>query len=132
MKKIATILLVATVAISTMPPIMANAATNKPEEKATIQKQIVNVTPRYVDYSNYPAVYMGCDNWYVGRLKWALQYLGYGTYPYNDGSTYFGTNTRDAVYTYQKAMGLTIDGSCGPATWRSLQASVNAAMTPQY
>lgn len=125
MKKIVTVLLAATIATSTMPTIMASAATNKVEEKPVIKTEISTLSVTPVNFSNYPVIKYGSDNWYVSRLKWALQYLGFGSYPYNDGTTYFGTNTRDAVYTYQQRRGLTVDGCVGPATWASLQADIN-------
>lgn len=57
----------------------------------------------------------------AGSQVRALQALlnGYG---YSCGSIdgSFGTKTHNALVRYQKAKGLSADGSCGPATWRSL------------
>ena len=57
----------------------------------------------------------------------ALQALliGYGYKMENNGKTYgvdgsFGTATENAVKAYQKANGLSVDGSCGPKTWAKL------------
>ena len=58
-----------------------------------------------------------------GNTVKALQTLliGYG-YPCGsygaDGD--FGTATENALKAYQKAMGLSVDGSCGPKTWAKL------------
>lgn len=53
----------------------------------------------------------------VKRIQKKLNYLGY-----NCGSPngYFGPNTSRALKKYQRAVGLSVDGSCGPSTWRRL------------
>lgn len=62
-----------------------------------------------------------------GEQVKALQALliGYGYKMQSNGKTYgvdgsFGNATEQAVRAYQKAMGLEIDGSVGPATWSRL------------
>lgn len=62
-------------------------------------------------------IWYGCKGVYVTLLQSSLKILGY----YKDsidGS--FGYNTKKAVMDYQRANGLSVDGSCGPATWKSL------------
>ena len=53
----------------------------------------------------------------VKKVQNRLNTLGH-----NSGTAdgYFGQNTKDAVKRFQKAEGLTIDGSVGPATWNKL------------
>ena len=56
----------------------------------------------------------------TGKQVKAMQALltGYGYRCSVDGS--FGPATDKALRRYQQAHGLTVDGSCGPDTWRSL------------
>lgn len=51
--------------------------------------------------------------------------MGYGFKMENNGKTYgadgsFGAATENAVKAFQKAKGLSVDGSCGPKTWNKL------------
>ena len=51
--------------------------------------------------------------------------IGYGFKMENNGKTYsadgsFGAATENAVKAFQKANGLSVDGSCGPKTWAKL------------
>lgn len=54
-----------------------------------------------------------------------LLLMGYGYKMQNNGKTYgadgsFGAATENAVKAFQKAEGLSDDGSCGPKTWAKL------------
>ena len=54
-----------------------------------------------------------------------LLLIGYGFKMENNGKTYsadgsFGAATENAVKAFQKAKGLSVDGSCGPKTWAKL------------
>ena len=51
----------------------------------------------------------------------ALTTLGYNTGGL-DGV--FGANTENAVRSYQRRKGLSVDGIIGPITWRTLMADV--------
>lgn len=62
-----------------------------------------------------------------GEQVKAMQILlmGYGFKMENNGKTYgadgsFGAATENAVKAFQKAKGLSVDGSCGPKTWAAL------------
>jgi peptidoglycan hydrolase-like protein with peptidoglycan-binding domain len=43
----------------------------------------------------------------------------------------FGMGTRDAIASFQRANGLTVDGKVGEQTWKKLQAPAIAEVTPQ-
>ncbi|MEI6328681.1 MAG: peptidoglycan-binding domain-containing protein [Pseudanabaena sp.] len=43
----------------------------------------------------------------------------------------FGAGTRDAIASFQRANGLTVDGKVGEQTWNKLQAPAIADVTPQ-
>ena len=67
----------------------------------------------------FPTLQKGAKGQQVKALQILLIGHGYGCGSSSaDGS--FGPATEKAVRAYQKASGLTVDGSCGPATWRSL------------
>lgn len=61
----------------------------------------------------------------VQMLQQELKNLGYHT-----GSVdgYFGQATKTSLAKYQKAMGLSADGSCGPATWKKLASRAGTLM----
>ncbi|ARF53037.1 GH25 family lysozyme [Streptomyces gilvosporeus] len=69
---------------------------------------------------NWPLVQQG----QTGRQVTTVQYLlgAHGASLTVDGR--FGTGTRDAVISFQRAQGLTPDGLVGPATWQHLIATV--------
>ena len=66
---------------------------------------------------NVPVLKKGSNNDTVKALQAMLN--GYG---YNCGTVDgdFGTKTEAALKSYQKAKGLSVDGSCGPKTWNKL------------
>lgn len=64
-------------------------------------------------YLKNPVLY-GND---VKQIQTRLKQIGF----YSDLiDGYFGNNTQKAVTSFQQDTGLTIDGSCGPATWNRL------------
>lgn len=78
-----------------------------------------NSKPEEVCNVNVEVLAKGAEGDAVKALQTLL--IGYG---YSCGKTGadgdFGTNTNKAVRAYQKANGLTVDGSVGPATWGKL------------
>lgn len=66
-----------------------------------------------------PVLSKGCTGPAVESMQILLDGHGYRCGSSGaDGS--FGPGTDKAVRAYQKSHGLEVDGSCGPATWRSL------------
>ncbi len=55
--------------------------------------------------------------------------LGYDLSPYGADGKYGNTTIRE-VKKFQKAMGLSADGICGPKTWEALDAAVGPSPTP--
>lgn len=53
---------------------------------------------------------------------------GYAEMPIIPITGYFGTQTRDAVYTFQQLFGLPLTGAVGPLTWNSIANAYNALM----
>lgn len=74
-------------------------------------------TPACGGTSGYPTLRSGSKGVYVLVLQDCLNVLGYSTRTL-DGL--YGANTQTAVRNYQRARGLTADGICGCATWRSI------------
>jgi hypothetical protein len=68
-------------------------------------------------YAGSAAVKKGKSGKFVYILQGILRAKGYYTGGL-DGKA--GTLTDDAIRNYQKSAGLTVDGSCGPKTWKSL------------
>ena len=71
--------------------------------------------------SGYPLLRMGDTSTYVIILQDALNALGYST-KYLDGI--FGTQTRNALISYQRNNSLSADGIAGCNTWRKLVSMV--------
>ena len=66
-----------------------------------------------------PVLKKGCKGEQVKVMQILL--IGYGCYLSDKGATgSFGAGTDKALRGYQQNMGLAVDGSCGPATWKSL------------
>lgn len=88
----------------------------------------INLTPRWVHFDDrttaagYPTIRYGSKGNYVCVGQDALNALGYSTGGL-DGV--FGTNTRNAVLTFQSRNGLSADGIMGPMTWSRLMAQAN-------
>ena len=88
----------------------------------------IELTPRWVHFDDrttaagYPTVRYGNKGNYVCVGQDALNALGYGTGGL-DGI--FGTQTRNAVLTFQSRNGLSADGILGPLTWSRLMSQVN-------
>ncbi len=68
------------------------------------------------ELSNYPTVRQGSNNNFVFLLQFILNQNGADLTV--DGI--FGTNTLNAVYTFQQDNGLDVDGIVGQNTWRTL------------
>lgn len=73
--------------------------------------------------AGYPLIKQGSKGVYVLVAQDGLNTLGYRTGGL-DGI--FGSQTKNAVLTYQRLRGLAIDGIIGCNTWRSLQEEVIA------
>ena len=88
----------------------------------------IELTPRWVHFdarttaSGYPTIRYGSKGNYVCVGQDALNALGFRTGGL-DGI--FGTQTRNAVLTFQSRNGLSADGILGPLTWSRLMAQVN-------
>ncbi|MBO5397509.1 MAG: peptidoglycan-binding protein [Clostridia bacterium] len=86
-----------------------------------------NLTPTWVHFddrwvaSGYPTTRRGNKGIYVCVAQDALTTLAYNTGGL-DGV--FGANTENAVRSYQRRKGLSVDGIIGPITWRNLMADV--------
>lgn len=76
------------------------------------------------DYKKYPTIRKNSKNNYVAILQQELVNMGYNLGAYGpekngvDGS--YGNKTVLAVKSFQKKMGLKVDGICGPKTWAAL------------
>lgn len=92
----------------------------------------VSLTPTWVHFDKrsggsacpqggYPLVRQGSKGVYVLVAQDGLNTLGYSTGGL-DGV--FGTQTRNAVISYQRTRGLLADGLVGCNTWRSIQEDV--------
>lgn len=78
-------------------------------------------TPPACSSGGYPLIKQGSRSVYVLVAQDALNTLGYKTGGL-DGI--FGTQTKNAVISYQSRRGLAADGIVGCNTWRSLQEDV--------
>ena len=65
----------------------------------------------------YPVIRQSSRGVYVMVLQDALNYLGYNT---GNIDGIFGSRTRSAVVSFQRANNLSADGIVGCATWRRL------------
>ena len=73
-----------------------------------------------------PTLRKGSSGVYVTLMQTELIQHGYPCGPTGaDGQ--FGNNTEKAVKAFQAAVGLTVDGVCGPNTWAALEATVDIA-----
>ncbi len=70
----------------------------------------------------------GLDNDDVRDLQTYLSYIGsiYREIPQIPVTGYYGTETRDAVYTFQRLFGLPISGQVGQRTWYAIAEEYNA------
>ena len=88
----------------------------------------IELTPRWVHFDDrttaagFPTVRLGSKGNYVCVAQDALNTLGYETGGL-DGV--FGSQTRNAVLTFQSRNGLSADGILGPLTWSRLMSQVN-------
>ena len=88
----------------------------------------ISATPTWVHFderttvAGYPILRFGSKGNYVCTAQDALNTLGYSTGGL-DGI--FGSNTRNAVLTFQSRNRLSADGILGPLTWSRLMAQVN-------
>ena len=88
---------------------LTEKAAEKPQEDAGATEGVVSV--------NVPVLKRGSAGATVRAVQAML--LGYGYNPNGvDGS--FGPGCESAVRRYQSAMGMTVDGVVGPATWKKL------------
>ena len=78
-------------------------------------------SPSACSSGGYPLVRQGSRGVYVLVAQDGLNTLGYSTGGL-DGI--FGTQTRNAVLSYQRSRGLAVDGIVGCNTWRSIQEDV--------
>ena len=86
-----------------------------PVDKPTTNKEVCTVEVKVLK--------KGADGEQVKAMQILL--MGYGLKMENNGKTYgadgsFGAATENAVKAFQKAKGLSVDGSCGPKTWAAL------------
>ena len=65
----------------------------------------------------YPIIRQGTRGVYVMVLQDALNYLGYST---GNIDGIFGSKTRNAVVSFQRANNLSTDGIVGCNTWRKI------------
>lgn len=96
--------------------------------KTCVTREPINLTPRWVHFDDrtvaagYPTVRYGSKGNYVCVAQDALNALGFTTGGL-DGV--FGTQTRNAVSSFQSRNGLSADGILGPNTWSRLMSQVN-------
>jgi peptidoglycan hydrolase-like protein with peptidoglycan-binding domain len=83
--------------------------------------ELAEATRRALRGSLRPDPYLrfGMQGLYVRWLQRQLEWVGAARPEDPDGV--FGTNTRDALRTFQRARGLPVDGVVGPQTWAALQ-----------
>ena len=76
----------------------------------------------------------GMQNEDVRDLQTYLSYIGrtYPEIPEIPVTGYFGEQTRDAVYTFQRLFGLPISGLVGHSTWYAIAEEYNALKGLSY
>lgn len=80
-------------------------------------------TPTPAPSTDKPTLRKGSTGVYVTLMQTELIQHGYTCGPTGaDGK--FGANTELAVKAFQKAVGLTVDGICGPKTWEKLDTVI--------
>ena len=77
--------------------------------------------PSACSSGGYPLIRQGSRGVYVLVAQDGLNTLGY---PTGGLDGVFGTQTRNAVLSYQRSRGLAVDGIVGCNTWRSIQEDV--------
>jgi hypothetical protein len=102
-------------------------------DKATMISQAKNLGREDANLRYGQVLKKGAKGAQVKKLQEDLIKLGYGKYmePYGaDGS--FGGATLKAVEAFQKANGLAVDGSVGPATQKKIAELLKAPAQPDY
>ena len=92
-------------------------------KKKNVQEDKPNTTNTEVCTVEVNVLKKGAKGEQVKAMQILL--MGYGFKMENNGKTYsadgsFGAATENAVKAFQKAKGLSVDGSCGPKTWNKL------------
>ena len=96
--------------------------------KTWVTREPIELTPRWVHFdarttaAGFPTERYGSKSNYVCVAQDALNALGYRTGGL-DGI--FGTQTRNAVASFQSRNGLSSDGILGPLTWSRLMSQAN-------
>ncbi|WP_104804878.1 peptidoglycan-binding domain-containing protein [Blautia marasmi] len=74
----------------------------------------IHVINTIVDVPSWAVLQYGSNNQYVYLLQACLKHLGHYS---GELDSNFGPATLAALKSFQGKWGLSVDGSCGPATW---------------
>lgn len=88
------------------------------------------LTPTNTNANSMPTVQFGSSGTAVKTLQQHLLSLGYELPRFGDDS-YFGSETKEAVMSFQEDKGLSRDGICGPSTWEAIFAAINTSTVTQ-
>lgn len=122
--KLASIFMISALIMCTS--VTTNAEVITPSKTTTKTTTLNIVEPAFTDWSSHLAnivssggvVQTGDVGRAVEQLQFALRWKGYKSTVAIDGS--FGTNTYNALRSYQSAHGLPSDGICGINTYNSI------------